>query len=187
MTQTVSAKEIQAAGGLQKWREKAAHADGNRDSSPTPNIPKSKAFHSKKAVLVPPPAKARMSEHEEQVQLIRHCKEHEAQYPELALIHAVPNGGARHPAVAAKLKAEGVKAGVPDLFLPVPRGNSLGLYIELKASGGKVSEEQWVMLGALAQQGFACIVAYGWEKAWAEIESYLKSGTVMIQICAGRG
>ncbi|MGL5474235.1 MAG: VRR-NUC domain-containing protein [Citrobacter braakii] len=181
MIQTVSAKEIQAAGGLDGWIAK------NKDKalvrfSEIPCAPKEKHGHPKGQ----PKGQARMSEHEEQAQLIRHCKEHEAQYPELALIHAVPNGGARHPAVAAKLKAEGVKAGVPDLFLPVSRGNSLGLYIELKASGGKVSEEQWIMLGALARQGYTCIVAYGWEKAWAEIESYLKSGTVLIQICSGR-
>lgn len=117
----------------------------------------------------------RVSEHEEQVKLINHCKDHEEKYPELALIHAVPNGGARHPAVAAKLKAEGVKAGVPDLFLPAPRCSAHGLYIELKAKGGKVSDKQRTMMAALARQGYACIVAYGWENAWAEIESYLKA------------
>lgn len=121
-----------------------------------------------------------MTEHQEQAALMKMCKLSMRKYPELALIHAIPNGGQRHIAVAAKLKAEGVKAGVPDIFLPAPRGNSHGLYIELKARGGKVSEAQREMLAALAGQGYACLVAYGWEQAWNEIEDYLKSGTVLV-------
>ena len=122
----------------------------------------------------------RMSEHAEQASLIRMCELHEAKYPGLELIHAIPNGGKRHVAVAKKLKAEGVKAGVPDVFLPVPRGDAHGLYIELKAKGGNVSDAQRNMLTALEKQGYACIVAYGWENAWAEIKAYLESTTILL-------
>ena len=125
-------------------------------------------------------SKTIMSEHDEQVCLIRMAALHEGKHPELALLHAIPNGGARHPAVAAKLKAEGVKRGIPDLCLPVPRGDALGLYIELKAKGGRVTDAQRKMMLALRRQGYACVVAYGWEAAWKEIMGYLRSATVML-------
>ncbi|MDL2315485.1 VRR-NUC domain-containing protein [Desulfovibrio sp. OttesenSCG-928-A18] len=121
----------------------------------------------------------RRYEHEEQVALVARCREMENQYPELTLLYAVPNGGHRHVAVAAKLKAEGVKAGVPDLFLPVPRNPFHGLYIELKAAWGTVSDSQRRMLRALEKQGYACVVAYGWIAAWEEIEAYLKNAYVV--------
>ena len=50
------------------------------------------------------------------------------------LIYAIPNGGARGRSQGATLKAEGVLAGMPDLHIP-----ELRLWIEMKASGGKVS------------------------------------------------
>ena len=57
------------------------------------------------------------SEHQEQVALFRWAEFAIARWPELALMYAIPNGGHRHKAVAAGLKAEGVKRGVPDVCL----------------------------------------------------------------------
>ena len=57
-------------------------------------------------------------------------------------IFAIPNGGARHPAVAYKLKAEGVLRGVPDLYIPEWK-----LWIEMKRiKGGVLSDDQkdWI-------------------------------------------
>ena len=49
-------------------------------------------------------------------------------YPDLELLYHVPNGGSRNKAEASKLKRMGVRAGVPDLVLPVPRaGYALSL------------------------------------------------------------
>ena len=48
------------------------------------------------------------------------------------LMFAIPLGGYRKPREAARLKMQGAKAGVPDMFLPVPRGEFHGLFIELK-------------------------------------------------------
>ena len=45
----------------------------------------------------------------------------EGRHPQLALIFAIPNGGKRHIGTARKLKAEGVRSGVPDIFLACPR------------------------------------------------------------------
>jgi len=55
---------------------------------------------------------------------------------------AIPNGGQRHPGVARKLKAEGVKAGVADLFIMHPNANRNGLFVEVKTAIGKQSESQ---------------------------------------------
>ena len=67
--------------------------------------------------------------------IIEWCAWNMQQYPELELLYHVPNGGKRDKATAAVLKRQGVKAGVPDLVLPVARCGYHGLYIELKAPG----------------------------------------------------
>jgi hypothetical protein len=53
---------------------------------------------------------------------------------------AIPNGGLRHLGVARKLKAEGVKAGVPDLQILLEDGRSA--WLELKVKGGGLSPDQ---------------------------------------------
>lgn len=96
-------------------------------------------------------------------------------WPDLELMHHIPNGGSRHPAEAAKLKAQGVKAGVPDIFLPVPRCGCHGLYIELKREkGGRVSHEQAKWMEMLIQQGYMAAVCHGWFQASQVIERYMK-------------
>lgn len=117
------------------------------------------------------------TEHVEAVMLMRACRALEARLPELALLHAIPNGGKRARRTAANLKAEGVKAGVPDYFLPVARGGAHGLYVELKRTqGGRVSPEQRAWLSALEGQGYRVAVAMGWEQAFDEIRDYLAQG-----------
>jgi hypothetical protein len=116
-------------------------------------------------------------EHAEQVALFRWAAIARARYPELALLYAIPNGGHRHIQVARRLKAEGVKAGVPDICRPVPRGNWCGLYIELKTARGAVSIAQRGWLKALQDQGYRVGVCRGWEPARTLIEDYLATGT----------
>ena len=96
-------------------------------------------------------------------------------HPELKLLHAIPNGGKRSKSEAARMKAAGVKAGVPDMFLPVARGGSHGLYIELKRiKGGRVSAEQLAWMEELTREGYTCAVCHGWEEARETILDYLK-------------
>lgn len=45
---------------------------------------------------------------------------------------AIPNGGERTSVAASRLKVEGVKTGVPDIFIPIPVGIYHGLFIEFK-------------------------------------------------------
>lgn len=116
---------------------------------------------------------AKRSEHVEAVTLLRVVRLHEHQQPELAVFFAVPNGGDRNPVVAAKLKAEGVRAGVPDYLLPVARQGFHGLAIELKAKGGYASPEQRRWLRELECHGWRAEVCVGWAAAWDVLGDYL--------------
>jgi len=86
---------------------------------------------------------------------------------------AIPNGGARHVTVAAKLKAEGVKPGVPDWHLPVPMGKYAGLWIEFKYGDNKVTKSQDSYIWALRAQGHRVEVCYTVDSAISVTESYL--------------
>ena len=77
------------------------------------------------------------------------------------LIYAIPNGGARHPAVAAKMKATGTVKGIPDLHVP-----AWSLWIEMKRQkGGTVSPEQKEQMDYLESIGHTCMVCAGNEIA----------------------
>lgn len=105
-----------------------------------------------------------------------------------ALPFAIPNGGLRDKVTAARLKAEGVKPGVPDIFVPHARHGRYGLFIEMKRPGyfkSDVKEEQLFWLNALFNQGFACLVAGGWLHAVQITEKYLygaeeKESTILL-------
>lgn len=72
------------------------------------------------------------------------------------LIWHTPNGGSRGAREAARLKREGVVAGVPDLFCPEWR-----LFIEFKREDGRLSADQKVLLEYLGSVGYQCLVVYG--------------------------
>lgn len=111
------------------------------------------------------------TEHQEQCAVIRWF---DLQYPKFkGRLFAVPNGGQRHPAVAAKLKAEGVRAGVPDLWLPVPRHGKNGLIIELKAAKGRPTGLQLDWLDFLGGQGYMAVMCVGADAAIETIKGYL--------------
>lgn len=120
-------------------------------------------------------------EHQEQATLFRWAAFALNRHPELDMLFAVPNGGDRHPAVAAKLKAEGVRSGIPDIFLDVPRQGWHGLRIELKALGGNGSApgslkpEQLDRLSAYQEHGYRAVACWGWEAARDTILDYLQS------------
>lgn len=92
---------------------------------------------------------------------------------ELDLLFHVPNGGNRSGREGAMFKAMGVKAGVPDLCLPIPRGGFNNLWIEMKVEDGRVSEAQEKWHSSLEQHGGYVVVAYGWKNAIAAICGYL--------------
>ena len=102
------------------------------------------------------------------------CALNRIKYPELQLLFAIPNGGSRNKAEAGRLKAEGVKAGVSDLFLPVARGGFHGLFIEMNKPGGKVSWEQSRFGHSVGKQGYAFEVCRSWEAAVKVLVDYLE-------------
>ena len=114
------------------------------------------------------------SEDAEQMMLMSWVTLMSSSRPELRLLFHIPNGGSRHKAEAGRFRAMGVKAGVPDLCLPVPRGGKHGLFVETKRTkGGRVSAEQQAWITALQEQGYAASVCHGWEEAARVILRYL--------------
>lgn len=93
--------------------------------------------------------------------------------PELDMLYHIPNGGSRNKREAANLKRQGVRAGVPDLCLPVARGDYHGLYIELKYGKNTATKNQKEWLNRLQAQGYAVTICYGWEQAKLALEKYL--------------
>jgi hypothetical protein len=96
------------------------------------------------------------------------------EYPELDLLFAIPNGGARNIIVASRLKAEGVKPGVPDLMLPVARQGYHGLFIEMKIAPNRPTKHQKEWLQNLTDQGYLATVCFSTEEAINLIKKYLQ-------------
>ena len=113
------------------------------------------------------------SEATEQERVMRWAAIGSITVPELELLHHIPNGGSRNQLEAANLKRQGVKAGVPDLCLPVPAGGFHGLYIEMKFGKNKRTEKQRWWLEQLEKQGYKAVVCWSAESAIKEIITYL--------------
>lgn len=115
-------------------------------------------------------------ESKEQRTLIQWAKLHEGTYPSLRMLVAIPNGGNRSAITGAILKAEGVRAGFPDLFLFAAYGEHHGLAIEMKSTRGVVRPNQLAWKLALECQGYAHAVCRGWVEASEVLISYLQRG-----------
>jgi hypothetical protein len=74
-----------------------------------------------------------------------------------------------------KLKKTGLKAGVPDLFIPIPSGKYHGMFIELKTSKGKLTSEQKEWIGKLSSNGYFAICCYSIDDALKQISYYLEN------------
>lgn len=93
-------------------------------------------------------------------------------YPLLCLLHCSLNGVKLSKTQAGIAKAQGMLSGVPDLFLPVPRGKYHGLYIEMKHGDNTLTENQKKFLQNAANVGFAVSVCYSAQEAIKRIEDY---------------
>lgn len=114
------------------------------------------------------------SEELEQITLFNWIKLNKHKCKELELLFHIPNGGKRAISEAKRFKAAGVKAGVPDLFLPVAANGYHGLFIEMKSLSGTTSKEQERWIVELNKEGYKAIVAHGWVAAVKAIAEYLK-------------
>lgn len=103
-------------------------------------------------------------------------------WPELKWLHAIPNGGERNPIVAANLKAEGVRSGVFDVFLPLTSGRYAGFYIEMKRPGrqnqknGGLSDDQVLFQKWATDHHYHTAICYSWEEAADALRGYLAYG-----------
>ncbi len=118
-----------------------------------------------------------LSEHKEQAAFVLRLR---TQYPEVAeYMTAVPHGGQRHKAVAAKLRAEGVTRGYPDILIDYPCGPFSGMRIEMKrrnATQSDIKPEQRAWGDRLLAAGFLAVVARGADHAMDQVEEYLALG-----------
>lgn len=121
--------------------------------------------------------------------------------PALEWLHAIPNGGTRGDDAKSRairggaLKAEGVRQGVADMFLPYPKYAGInkhnlpvlwhGLYIEMKkpdlkpkkeGSKGGLSDEQIEFASYAKSVGYGWIVCYTWREAATAIQQYIEWG-----------
>lgn len=124
------------------------------------------------------------TEHDDQVRIFAWAEIAKGAYPELDMLFAIPNGaklpwkkdsqGRRFSSEAVRLKKEGLRPGVPDMFLAVPRGPYHGLFIELKHGKNKPSGVQVSFLAALSSQGYYAVPVWEWQDAIQLITNYLE-------------
>ena len=115
------------------------------------------------------------SEDEEQMQVVQWAELQMGRWPDLKWLYHIPNGGKRRRTEAARFKAMGVKAGVPDLCLPVPKGGYHGLYIEMKRQeGGKLSKDQREWIEGLDKNGYCVCRCDGARQAIDVLEAYIR-------------
>lgn len=131
------------------------------------------ATAARNAVAKPAKPSVAPSEETMQAQLIAWAGKQLNVYPELARLFHIPNGGQRHVVVAVNLKRQGVKAGVPDLCLPVPRFGCHGLWIEMKTRDGSVSASQKDWIGYLQGAGYRVKVCRSFDEAREAVIDYL--------------
>ena len=84
-----------------------------------------------------------------------------------------PNGGKRSKAEAGIFKSLGVKKGVPDVFIEVPRGGFHGMRVELKTRYNKPTPEQRTWLAYYNGNGYYAIWANSFDEVEAAVKAYL--------------
>lgn len=115
------------------------------------------------------------TEAQEQSTLFEWIAVEQMRHKELALLFHIPNGGARSARTGAMLKRQGVKAGVPDLFLPVARHGWHGLFIEMKRKKQwHTSPEQKWWQERLAAAGYMVVVCWGADEALKVLLEYVE-------------
>jgi hypothetical protein len=120
---------------------------------------------------------AKRCEDSEQALVIQWAAYNQTRHPALKWLYHIPNGGKRNQLEAQRLKAQGVKAGVSDLFLPAACAGYHGLYIEMKFGKNKLTENQEEFIHDMTAQGYCCRVAYSAEEAILYLQQYL-AGTI---------
>ena len=114
-----------------------------------------------------------MSESAEQIALFDLLRAYQSQHDELRWIYSIANGGHRHKLTAVKMSREGVKRGVWDIHVPIPKGIYSGMWIEMKFGRNKLTDDQKAFGRAMTIYGHKTAVCYSWTEAANEIFGYL--------------
>lgn len=114
------------------------------------------------------------TEHAMQCALMEWVLEQCADLPDLAMLFAVPNGGHRDARTGARLKAEGVRKGIVDLLLLVPRGGYHGAALELKLPSNRPSRDQQCWLDAWEALGYRVACCRSLASAQEFLEGYCR-------------
>ncbi|WP_432046532.1 VRR-NUC domain-containing protein [Weeksella virosa] len=123
-------------------------------------------------IYVQKPKKKKRSNHESKLQ--QQCvKWFRLQFRDV-MIFSIPNGGSRHQKEVAKIKAEGVVAGVSDLFIMKASRGFHGLFIEMKYGKNTTTEKQDVFLAKARSERYATAVCYSFEEFVKVTTQYLK-------------
>lgn len=119
------------------------------------------------------------------------CINHEGPTTLKDFLFAVPNGGNRNAKEAARLKREGVKAGVSDLVLAIPRFGFHGLFLELKQppaiKGGKavlIPANQKEFGKRMSSVGYAVAYCWGWNELRLAVEAYFNCEPELLKMFA---
>ena len=128
----------------------------------------------KQEMIKPSRTKKRNAQPEaaEQENVIKWARDNEKTYPFLWMLHSSLNGVKLSKIQAGKAKASGMLSGVPDLFLPVPRGCFFGLYIEMKSAKGRIMPSQSRYLKTVSDFGYNAVVCYSSSEAIEKIKEY---------------
>jgi len=95
------------------------------------------------------------------------------QHPE-KILFSIPNGGKRNAREAARLKIEGVLAGVWDLLLMEPNKEFSGLWLECKSGKNGLTENQITFRLKAISRGYDCKIFRSFDEFEKIVTDYLK-------------
>ena len=113
-------------------------------------------------------------ESDNQIALFKWLKLNESKHPAIKWIFHPPNGQKRDIRVAKRLKDEGVKAGIHDICIPYASQGKNGMFIEMKAPKGRLTDRQKEFKQYLEKNNYKSVVCYSWIEARDEIIEYLE-------------
>jgi VRR-NUC domain len=115
-----------------------------------------------------------LSEHNIQSAFIEWCRLKANSDQRLQNVIAIPNAGLRSWKYGKRLKAEGLSAGFPDIFVFIPSRGYMGLALEFKSKKGKLRPNQKEWLDRLKSAGYAALVVRSLDEAIQALELYMK-------------
>ena len=89
------------------------------------------------------------------------------------LLFAVPNGGSRHKIEAKNMKRQGVKPGVSDVILLIPKKGFASLLMEFKTQSGRQSDEQKEFQRQAEMCGSKYVIVRSVKDALSAMKDYL--------------